>query len=117
MIELAIANAIYVFYRLAISGPLVKFTIKYVPYYVAVFIMAQLSFIYDNFLFYNYFQADSFLWLDIVQADVLYSIRVLIAWWVIKRLWDWLNNYWVAVFLGAELTFIVDYFIIGSVYT
>lgn len=117
MIELALANAIYVFYRMAISGPLVKFSIKFLPYYWAVFIMAQLSFIYDNIIFYNYFSANTFLWLDIIWADVLYSIRVLIAWWVIKQLWDWIGNYWIALFLGAELTFIVDYFIIGSVYT
>ena len=117
MIELAIANFTYVIYRLVVSGPLVKFLNKYLTYYWAVFFMAQLSFIYDNFVFYNYFQADSFLWLDIIWADVLYSIRVLMAWWVIKQLWNWIGNYWVAVFLGAELTFVVDYFIIGSVYT
>ena len=116
MIELATANFIYVLYRLAVSGPLVKFTTRYLPYYVAVFIMAQLSFIYDNFIFYNYFEADGFLWVDIIVSDVLYSIRVLMAWWVIKQLWDWIGNYWIAVFLGAELTFVVDYFIIGSVY-
>jgi len=117
MIELAIANFTYVIYRLVVSGPLVKFLNKYLTYYWAVFFMAQLSFIYDNFVFYNYFQADSFLWLDIIWADVLYSIRVLMAWWVIKQLWNWIGNYWVAVFLGAQLTFIVDYFILGSVYT
>jgi len=117
MIELAIANFTYVIYRLVVSGPLVKFLNKYLTYYWAVFFMAQLSFIYDNFVFYNYFQADSFLWLDIIWADVLYSIRVLMAWWVIKQLWNWIGNYWIAVFLGAELTFVVDYFIIGSVYT
>jgi len=117
MIELALANAIYVFYRMAISGPLVKFSINYLPYYLAVFLMAQLSFIYDNIIFYNYFSANSFLWIDIIDANVLYCIRVLCAWWVIKQLWDWIGNYWVALFIGAELTFIVDYFIIGSVYT
>ena len=117
MIELALANIIYVLYRLAVSGPLVEFLNKYLSYYVAVFIMAQLSFIYDNFIFYNYFEANGFLWLDIIVADVLYSIRVLMAWWVIKQLWNWIGNYWIAVFLGAELTFVVDYFTIGSVYT
>ena len=117
MIELAIANVTYVLYRLAVSGPLVKFLNKYLNYYLAVFIMAQLSFIYDNFIFYNYFGADGFLWLDIIVSDVLYSIRVLCAWYVIKQLWNWIGNYWIAVFLGAELTFVVDYFIIGSVYT
>jgi hypothetical protein len=77
MIELAVTNIIYVFYRLAVSGPLVKFLTKYLTYYWAVFFMAQLSFLADNILFYNYFEANSFLWLDIIWADVLYSIRVL----------------------------------------
>ena len=111
MIELAVTNIIYVLYRLVVSGPIVKFLNKYITYYWAVFFMAQLSFLADNILFYNYFEADSFLWLDIIWADVVYSIRVLCAWWVIKQLWDWLNNYWLAVFIGAELTFTVDYFI------
>ena len=117
MIELAVTNIIYVLYRLVVSGPIVKVLNRYMTYYWAVFFMAQLSFLADNILFYNYFEADSFLWLDIIVADVLYSIRVLIAWWVIKQLWNWIGNYWIAVFLGAELTFVVDYFIIGSVYT
>ena len=71
MIELATANFIYVLYRLAVSGPLVKFTTRYLPYYVAVFIMAQLSFIYDNFIFYNYFEADGFLWVDIAEVLII----------------------------------------------
>ena len=116
MLELALANVIYVFYRLAVSGPLVKFTTKYISYYWAVFWMAQLSFIYDNIIFYNYFSADSFLWIDMIDANVMYCIRVMCAWWVIKQLWDWIGNYWIAVFLGAELTFIFDYYIIGSIY-
>ena len=45
MIELALANATYVIYRLAVSGPLVKFLNYKLNYYVAVFVMAQLSFI------------------------------------------------------------------------
>ena len=101
MLELALTNAVYVLYRLAVSGPLVKFLNKYLNYYWAVFFMAQLSFIYDNFVFYNYFSADSFLWLDIIWADVLYSIRVLIAWWVIKQLWNWIGNYWGSSIFGG----------------
>jgi|TARA_Y100001937_G_scaffold127383_1_gene199495 hypothetical protein len=117
MIELALANATYVFYRLAVSGPLVKFLNYKLNYYVAVFVMAQLSFIYDNFIFYNYFNASGFEWLDLFVADFLYTARVIVAWWIIKQIWNKIGNYWIAVFLGAELTFVVDYFIIGSVYS
>ena len=49
-------------------------------------------------------------------ADFLYTLRVVAAWWLIKRLWNWLNNFWIAVFIGAELTFVVDYFIFDGVY-
>ncbi len=117
MIELALTNIIYVLYRLVVSGTIVKFLDKYLNYYLAVFFMAQLSFIYDNFVFYNYFDATGFDWIDLFIADFLYTARVIIAWWIIKHIWNWIGNYWVAVFLGAELTFVVDYFIIGSIYS
>ena len=114
--DLLITNLQYVFLRLAVTGPLVKFAMKYIPYYVAVVLMAQLSFCYDLIIFYFYFDSPMGAFSEVLLADFLYTLRVVAAWWVIKRLWDWLNNYWMAVFIGAELTFTVDYFIFDGVY-
>ena len=47
-------------------------------------------------------------------SDILYTLRVVAAWWLIKQIWDWIGNYWVAVFIGAEITFICDYFIFAD---
>ena len=55
--DLLITNLQYVFLRLAVTGPLVKFAIKYIPYYVAVVLMAQLSFCYDLIIFYIIFRS------------------------------------------------------------
>ena len=52
----------------------------------------------------------------IVQANIMYTLRVGIAWWIIKMLWDRLNNYYLAVFIGAEMTFAVDYFIFDGMF-
>lgn len=81
-------------------------------YYLAVLIAAQVSFAYDNGLFAWFFGASNIpnIW-DLMLADVTYTLRVIAAWFVIKQLWDWLKNYYLAVFIGAELTFVVDYFI------
>jgi cytochrome c oxidase subunit IV len=118
MIELAITNIIYVSYRLAVSGPLVRLLLKWLPYYAAVFVMAQLSFVFDYFVFDNYFQNSlSTSLIDLVIANVLYVSRVVAAWWLIKQIWNTVNNYWVAVFIGAEITFIFDYFIFEGVLT
>ena len=54
--------------------------------------------------------------MDFIQANVLYTFRVGVAWWIIKILWDQLSNYYLAVFIGAQLTFIVDYFIFEGVF-
>jgi hypothetical protein len=115
MTELLVTNIIYVFYRLAISAPLVKFVNKYFTYYVAVIIMAQLSFAYDYFVFENYFtNGKEFVILELIKSDILYTLRVIAAWWLIKQIWDRIGNYWVAVFIGAEITFICDYFIFAD---
>lgn len=117
MIDLLIVNATYVAYRLLVSAHIVKFFNRYFHYYVAVLIMSQFSFAYDNGVFAYLMGAQSIP--DIGQllwADVQYTLRVIAAWFVIKKLWDWLKNYYVAVFIGAELTFIVDYFIVGGLW-
>ena len=104
-------------YRLVVSGPVVKILNKYLTFYLAVFIMAQLSFAYDTFVFGYYFNAVALpSLLDYLQHDALYTLRVLAAWWVIRKLWQWIGNYWIAVFIGAELTFICDYFIFGNLF-
>lgn len=115
--ELVLTNIIYVAYRLVVSGPVVKILNKYLKFYLAVFIMAQLSFAYDTFVFGYYFNAVALPGLlDYLQHDALYTLRVLAAWWVIRKLWQWIGNYWIAVFIGAELTFICDYFIFGNLF-
>lgn len=79
--------------------------------------MSQLSFAYDNFVFGYYFSAvelPSFI--EYLKSDVMYTLRVIAAWWVIRQLWNRLNNYWLAVFIGAELTFVFDYFIFGNLF-
>lgn len=117
MIELLLANATYVAYRLIVSAHIVKFFNKYVNYYWAVLIMSQVSFAYDNVVFAYLYSAQQMPNVyDIIWADIMYTIRVFAAWILIKWLWDKLKNYYVAVFIGAELTFAVDYFIFDGVY-
>ena len=115
--ELLLTNAIYVSYRLLVSGPIVRTLNRYLTYYLAVFVMAQLSFAYDTFVFGYYFNAQELPYiLDYLYSDLLYTLRVIAAWWIIKQLWNWIGNYWIAVFLGAELTFITDYFIFKDLF-
>lgn len=115
--NLLLANITYVAYRLIVTAHVVKFFNRYVNYYVAVLLAAQISFAYDNGLFGLLFGAtqvpDA---LTLLQADVAYTFRVIAAWWLIKQLWDRLKNYYLAVFIGAEVTFVVDYFIFDRVY-
>lgn len=86
-------------------------------FYWAVLVMAQLSFCYDTLVFGYYFQAQELpaFW-EWLQSDLLYTIRVLAAWWIIRQIWQWCNNYWLAVFLGAELTFICDFWIFAGLF-
>ena len=105
-------------YRLIVSGPIVKFLNKYLPYYLAVFIMAQLSFAYDTFVFGYYFNAAELPhWIEYLKSNILYTLRVIAAWWYIRFIWNKIGNYWLAVFIGAETTFIIDYFIFGHLFT
>lgn len=115
--ELLIVNATYVAYRLLITANVIRFLNKYMNYYVAVLVAAQISFLYDNGLFAILFEAQTIPpIMDLLIADLMYTARVVAAWFVIKQLWDWLKNYYLAVFIGAELTFVVDYFIFDGVY-
>ena len=117
MVDLLVANIIYVSYRLIVTAHIVKFLLKYVPYSIAVILAAQISFLYDGGVFAYLFQAKELPELiDFLQANVFYTFRVGVAWWIIKILWDQLNSYYLAVFIGAQLTFIVDYFIFKGVY-
>ena len=102
----------YVGYRLAVSGTIVWYLNKIVPYYWAVFFMAQLSFLYDSVIFAVYFSADGFPSLaNYAVSNLAYTARVVAAWWYIKQLWNWSGRYWLAVFVGAQTTFAIDYFI------
>jgi hypothetical protein len=104
-------------YRLAVSGPIVKILNQYLPYYLAVFAMAQLSFAYDTFVFGYYFNSVAVpAVIDYVIANMFYTLRVIAAWWLIKQIWDLVKNYWVAVFVGAQITFVVDYFIFAGLF-
>lgn len=116
MIEILVANIVYVSYRLVVSGPLVKLLLTWMPYYLAVLAMAQLSFAYDTVLFYYYFESADIVWIDLIKSNVIYTLRVIAAWWVIKQLWKLLENYWLAVFFGAQLTFVADYFIFADLF-
>ena len=117
MTELFYANAVYVAYRLIVTAHIVRFFNKYMGYYAAVLIAAQISFVYDNGLFALLFNAQKLpVFAELLVADLMYTMRVVIAWFIIKQLWDWINNYYVAVFIGAELTFVVEYFIFNGVY-
>lgn len=117
MVELLITNIVYVGYRLLITAHIVKFFHKYMPYSFAVIIAAQLSFLYDGGIFAYFFEAQALPeTMEIVQANVLYTLRVGLAWAFIYWLWQKLDNYYLAVFIGAEATFVIDYFIFDGVY-
>jgi hypothetical protein len=117
MLELLIQNITYVSYRLLVTAHVVKFVNRYVTYYVAVIIAAQLSYYYDNLILGWWWHHETLpdLYAFLV-GEFWYTLRVIAAWAVIKKLWDWLGHYYWAVFIGAELTFIVDKVIIGWVW-
>lgn len=115
--ELLIANIVYVAYRLLVSGPIVKVLNRYLPYYLAVFVMAQLSFAYDTVVFGYYFAAADIPALtDYLLSNIMYTVRVVAAWWLIRQIWTAVGNYWLAVFIGAQITFVADYFIFYNLF-
>lgn len=116
--ELLITNIVYVLYRLLITAHIVKFFNKMMPYSFAVLIAAQVSFLYDGGLFAVLFQAQALPpIMEIVQANIMYTLRVGMAWAFIYWLWQHKNlNYYLAVFIGAEATFAVDYFIFDGIF-
>jgi hypothetical protein len=118
LIDLLVINLIYVSYRLLVSGVIVKFLNRYLPYYIAVFVMAQLSFAYDTFIFGFYFNSVEIPELiEYIKSDIIYTLRVIAAWWLIRQIWNFINNYWISVFIGAEITFVFDYFIFKNLYS
>ena len=113
--SLLITNAVYVLYRLLITANVIKFLNRYMHYYVAVIVAAQFSYLYDFVTFHWYFGNPVTDYWNIIWGDITYTLRVIAAWFVIKQLWNWLKNYYLAVFIGAELTFVADYFIFGTI--
>lgn len=80
--------------------------------------MAQLSFAYDTFVFGFYFNATEIpSMLEYIKSNFVYTLRVIAAWWLIKQIWGVVKNYWIAVFIGAEITFVFDYFIFSDLYS
>ena len=114
--ELLIINATYVAYRLLITANVIRFLNQYMNYYIAVLVAAQVSFIYDNGLFAILFDAIELpAIMDILYADLTYTLRVIAAWWLIKQIQRVVKNYYFAVFIGAEITFVADYFIFDGI--
>jgi len=117
MLELLIANVTYVAYRLFVSATIVRLLTLRMSYYLAVLVMAQISFAYDNIIFYYYYGATQMPeFVDLLLTDITYTLRVIAAWFIIKKLWDWLDSWLLAVFIGAQLTFAVDCFIFDGIY-
>lgn len=115
--DLLAANLVYVAYRLVVTAHVVRFFNRYVNYYVAVLLAAQVSFAYDFGLFGWLFGAEQTPdVLDLILANITYTLRVLAAWWLIKQIWNRVGNYYLAVFVGAQITFVADYFIFNQVY-
>ena len=59
-----------------------------------------------------------------ITACLLYTVRVLCAWWVIAQIrswltvhkpqWSTLTIFYASVLVGAEITFIIDYAIFNK---
>ena len=115
--ELLVANVVYVGYRLIVTAHIIKFLMKFMPYSIAVLIGAQVSFLYDSGIFSILFNADEFPPLmEWLYANATYTLRVGIAWAFIKWLWMKTDRFYLSVFIGAEATFVVDYFIFDNLF-
>ena len=51
-----------------------------------------------------------------LYANATYTLRVGIAWAFIKWLWMKTDRFYLSVFIGAEATFVVDYFIFDNLF-
>lgn len=115
--ELILVNITYVAYRLLVTAHIIKFLMRWMPYSIAVLIGAQVSFLYDSGLFSILLGAEEFPPLmDWLYANASYTVRVGIAWGFIKWLWMKTDRFYLSVFIGAEATFIVDYFIFDQLF-
>ncbi len=111
--SLATANLLYVGYRLLVSAPIVRLLSTKMDYYWAVFLMAQFSFIFDLFVFNTVVALEPTI-KGVVYTDVVYVVRVILAWWLIKQIQKLTNNFWLSVFIGAQMTFVVDWWIFST---
>lgn len=115
--ELILVNITYVAYRLLVTAHIIKFLMKWMPYSIAVLIGAQVSFLYDSGIFSILFGAEQFPppmeWL---YTNATYTLRVGVAWAFIKWLWMKTDRFYLSVFIGAEATFVVDYFIFDNLF-
>ena len=117
--ELLVANVIYVGYRLVVTAHIIKFLMKFMPYSIAVLIGAQLSFLYDSGVFSILFGADINNLppiMEWVYANAVYTARVGLAWGFIKWLWMKTDRFYLSVFIGAQATFAIDYFIFDNLF-
>lgn len=61
-----------------------------------------------------------------ITACLLYTLRVLAAWWLIAQIRTWITArkpqwskwivFYTSVLIGAEITFIIDYVIFNGVF-
>ena len=115
--ELILVNITYVAYRLLVTAHIIKFLMKWMPYSIAVLIGAQVSFLYDSGIFSILFGAEQFPPLmEWLYTNATYTLRVGVAWAFIKWLWMKTDRFYLSVFIGAEATFVVDYFIFDNLF-
>ena len=117
MLEFLTKNFTYVIYRLLVTAHIIMFFDIWFNYYIAVIIAAQISYYYDNIIL-GWFWSKQQLpdWRKFLRGQFYYTLRVIAAWFVIKILWDITGNYYIAVFIGAELTYIIDNYLIKWVW-
>lgn len=118
MLALITANLTYVAYRLFVSGAVVRVCLARMSYPWAVLVMSQASFVYDTVIFGWYFSAQALPSpVDFVISDVIYTLRVALAWAFIYYFWNRVKlNYWLSIFIVAQATFFMDLLIFQDLY-